>query len=62
MLEARLGAHPDWRSTLALTGPLVFRVPCVQSLGWVWLEAACFGSGSVRTRGASSGLGVARHL
>ena len=32
----------------------------MQSLGWVWLEAACFGSGSVRTRGASSGLGVAQ--
>ena len=24
--------------------PLIFKVPCVQSLGWVWLEAACFGS------------------
>ena len=29
----------------------------MQSLGWVWLEAACFGSGSIRTRGASLGLG-----
>ena len=36
------------------------RVPVSVWVARVWLEAACFGSGSVRTRGASSGLGVAR--
>ena len=35
------------------------RVPVSAWVARVWLEAACFGSGSVRSRG-SSGLGVAR--
>ena len=38
------------------------RVPVSVWVAQVWLEAACFGFGRVRTRGASSGLGVARSL